>query len=163
MVCAAIQEYVSTVESKIFWEQLLKILVRVVRSLLKNSTYGQEIDKRIQNIQKCRAKFHTEAQKFQHYQLHAMERIEWDTNGIAHDTKQGVGALAESVVQLKIEADARHEMIIKKMGDATSALNSLQHILGDTMKNVECVLINNSSNNPCSRCLRGRTNPDFTT
>lgn len=114
---------------------LLTTTERLASSVLKNSTYGEAIQKRIQNIHKCRTRFHTEADKFQHYRLEAMDETEIETNITAHRIDQGVDGLQKSVNELTVEVKRRDSMVGKVVSEA---LNGTKDILADGLKNAKC-------------------------
>lgn len=107
-------------------------------SLLRNSSYGEDIEKRIQNIHKCRTRFHTEADKFEHYMLQAMDETGLDTNVVARRIDKGMNGVQESLNDLTVEAKRRDSMVSKAMGDATSAMNGTKEILADAIENARC-------------------------
>jgi uncharacterized protein YhaN len=118
--------------------QTLTALGRISDSLLKNSAYGQAIAKSIENIHKCRARFQAEAQKFQHYRLHAMDQTALETQALAHDTSRVMADLRGSITEQRERDEIWRKNMSRKMNDATSAINSTKEVLGDVLKNAEC-------------------------
>jgi hypothetical protein len=114
---------------------VLTVTERMASSVLKNSTYGEAIQKRIQNIHKCRTRFHTEADKFQHYRLEAMDETGLETNSKVHRIDMGIDGLRQSMNELSIEVK-RRDSILGKI--ASDGLNGTKDILADGVKNAKC-------------------------
>jgi len=120
----------------------LTVAGRVFGALFKNSLYGQEIDQRILNIQKCKERFRAEADKFLHYRLKAMDDTALQTLASTEETKEGVDSVAKIVVQGNEQAETNHLALMRKLSlkneHTTNILNNIRNVLGGAMENMEC-------------------------
>jgi hypothetical protein len=114
---------------------MLTAAERMASSVLKNSTYGEAIQKRIQNIHKCRVRFYTEADKFQHYRLEAMDETGLETNAKVNRIDIGVDGLRQSMNELSVVVK-RRDSILGKI--ASDGLNGTKDILADQVENAKC-------------------------
>jgi hypothetical protein len=117
------------------YKVMLTAAERMASSVLKNSSYGEAIQKRIQNIHKCRARFHTEADKFQHYRLEAMDETGLETNAKVNRIDMGIDGLRQSMNELSVEVK-RRDSILGKI--ASDGLNGTKDILADQVENAKC-------------------------